>query len=143
MRKQKGAALPGAIILCTFLLVVSFAVSYLVIETVALAKVAKIEADQSLILSNGHNEFVSNGGNIPSDTTFNWQTYYDEGNPTVKGLVAYAKASQEMKFYSIYDFTNDKLLAYQTKEFYITSENVGNKTTFYLAGIVPYREVIS
>lgn len=143
MRKRKGAALPGAIILCTFLLIVSFGVSYMVVETITLSQLSKIEDDNHLIFSKSYNEFVASDGLLPSDTTFNWATYYNDGEPTVKALVASSKANNEMKFYTIYDFTNNKTIAYQTDEFYITSEIVGNKTTYYLAGLIPYREVIS
>lgn len=144
MRKRKGAALPSAVALCTFLLVVSFAVSYLVVETITIAKLAQMENQNELVFSTAHNEFVVSGGNLPADTSiFHWEEYHDEGDDTIKALVGYVKADNEMKFYSIYDFTNNKLLAYQTTKFYITSEIVGNKTTYYLAGMIPYREVIA
>ena len=145
MRKRKGAALPSAVILSTFLLVVSFAVSYLVIQAVTLAKLSNMYADDTITFSTVHNKFVASDGDdsaLPTDTKFSWQTYDDGVNDRVIALVACSKADETMKFYSIYDFEHDKLLAYQTSEFYITSNRVDNKTTYYLAGLIPYREVI-
>lgn len=136
MRKRKGAALPGAVILCTFLLIVSFTVSYIVIETISLSQYQKIVQSHNLIYQTAHNEFVKNNGALPTDTTFNWEVYEKEEDTNVKALAAYHKASDELEFYSIYDFEHDELLAYQTSSFYITTTTVGEQTTKYLGGIV-------
>ena len=129
MRMRKGAALPTAIIMCVFLLIVTFSVSAFVVQAVSLNNVHKIKSNRNLIYLKSNEEFISS--NPISDTSFNWEIYDGENN--IKALAAYGKTTDQMVFYSIYDFDNNEQLAYQTSNFYITT--VGE--TEYLGGIVP------
>ena len=129
MRKRKGAALPTAIIMCVFLLIISFSVSAFVVQAVSLNNVYRIKSNRNLIYLKSNQEFIS--GNPVSDTTLKWEIYDGENN--IKALAAYGRATDQMVFYSIYDFDNNEQLAYQTSNFYITT--VGDVN--YLGGIVP------
>ena len=132
MRKKKGAALPTAVILCMFMLVVTFGVTYLVIENFTVNRISEYENTAELIFLTSHNQYVKNNGDKTkiTDTTYDYEDYQKEGTD-IKALVAYSK-NGDMEFYSIYDFNENKLLAYQTSNFYITESGLG--------GIVPIEE---
>lgn len=129
MKRRKGYALPTAILLCSFLLLVSISVGTILFANTANNRIANQRATYDLIFSKAHNQFI-NGQEI-TNTTFTWEIYEKDDDANVKALAAYSKADA-LWFYSIYDFTNHETLAYQTKTFYIT-EFGGNQ---YLGGIV-------
>ena len=140
MRKKKGAALPTAIILCMFMLIVSFAVAYLVVDNFTINRISEFDANSELIFLTSHNEYIKNHDlSDITDTTYEYRNYEKQDNTNIKALVAYQKGNNEMKFYSIYDFEHDEVevLAYQTSNFYITNDGVYD----YLAGIVAIRNV--
>ena len=138
MKKKKGAALPTAIILCMFMLIVTFGVAYLVIDNFTVNRISELDNNAELIFLTSHNEYVkgikanssADISTIITDTTYVYKEY--KKNDDVRALVAKNLAG-EMKFYSVYDFDQDKLLAYQTSDFYITNDGVYD----YLGGIVP------
>ena len=55
MRKKKGAALPMAIILCMFMLIVSFAVSYLVVDNFTINRITEFDNNSELVFLTSHN----------------------------------------------------------------------------------------
>ncbi len=138
MKKKKGAALPTAIILCMFMLIVTFGVAYLVIDNFTVNRISELDNNAELIFLTSHNEYVkgikanasADISTIITDKTYVYKEY--KKNDDVRALVAKNLAG-EMKFYSVYDFDQDKLLAYQTSDFYITNDGVYD----YLGGIVP------
>ena len=134
MIKRKGYALPTAILLCTFLLLVSISVGTILFVNTSNNKITNIKATYDLIYLKTHNEFIANESIDEEDftnKTFKWEIYEKEDNNRIKALAAYSKAD-ELMFYSIYDFEHGDVLAYQTKSFYITTFGE-NK---YLGGIV-------
>lgn len=136
MKKRKGAALPTAVALCTFLLIITFVVTSLIVELSMLNRVTLKENNLETLSNKAFNTFVTNNGDISSldDTTYTWKTYNGEND--IKALVAYKNNSDSIVYYSVYDFTNRKVLAYQTSVTYI-KEVDGVKL---LAGIVPIGE---
>ena len=135
--KRKGAALPTAVALCTFLLIITFTVTTLILEISTINTINNMETKRNILFSESHNTFVSNNGDISSitDETYTWATYNGENN--IKALVAYMKNGNTIKFYSIYDFDNSKTLAYQTSVIYTTTNSEG---VTMLGGIVPIGE---
>ena len=118
MRNRKGAALPGAILICTFLMVVTFSVAYLVVHSATIKQIEGIQGDQHLEFESAYRHFKANNGDMSafSSDSFVYSTLAD-GN--VKAVIAKNKGAQ-MRFYAIHDFSSGKTLAYQTEDFYIT-----------------------
>lgn len=137
MNSRRGAALPTAVALCTFLLIISFVVTSIILEISMLNKLTNIETDRNLLFLQAHNLFIKHNGDISTleDTTYTWHTYDGENN--IKALAAYKNNSNEIKFYSIYDFDNEKTLAFQSSVTYVTTNNEG---VLMLGGIVPIVE---
>ena len=137
MRIRRGAALPTAVALCTFLLIISFVVTSIILEISMLNKLTNIETDRNLLFLQAHNLFIEHNGDISTleDATYTWHTY--EGENNIKALAAYKNYSNEIKFYSIYDFDNEKTLAFQSNVTYVTTNGEG---VLMLGGIVPIVE---
>lgn len=129
MKKHKGVALPTAIALCSFLLLVSISLGTILLMNSANNRVSRVKSNHEIIYLQSYNQFI-NEEEI-TDKTFNWETYIKEDNVYIKALAAYTK-SDNLSFYSIYDFENNELLAYQTSSFYI--KTVGED--IYLGGLV-------
>ena len=136
MKKRRGVALPTAIALCSMMLIVSITVGGILVAINA-TNIAnsKIEANELEFLKS-HEEFVNSSGDVTAVTS----TKYDyrsfeatiEGND-LKALVAYNKNSDTMRYYSIYDFTHDKVIAYQTSHLYVPMD----VNFYYIGGIIP------
>ena len=135
MKLRKAAALPGAIIICMLLLVISVTVCAFVIRNATNTTINNMLDQRALDFADYFNKFKQTG-----DTSLITQTKYTlkvyDGENNVKALTAKEKATDSLLFYGIYDFTNEKTLAYQTSSFYI--EEIAG--TSYLAGIVPMVE---
>ena len=132
MIKRKGYALPTAILLCSFLLLVSISVGTILFANTANNRIANQKSTYEMIFLKAHNEFI-NEQEI-TNTTFTWEIYEKDDDTNIKALAAYSK-SGTLWFYSIYDFLNHEVLAYQTKSFYITEFGESQ----YLGGIVRVR----
>lgn len=123
MKLRKGAALPGAIMLCFMLLIISYAVGASILQMVANSKIEAFKTEQKEVFATSYKEFLVsfNTENI-TDTKYQW-----ESNLTANyaGVAAYSKNSDELYFYAIYDKTNSKTIAYQTSNFYIDDGLLG------------------
>ena len=136
MRKQKGATLPSAIIFSTILLLVSIIIVSLVYQAALINKTNTIKENNSLIYLKSHNEYVSANHNKTaiSDEKYYWNDYHDGD---IYALVCTTtETSRNIKFYSIYDFEHDALLAYQESNIYIEERVVEEVTHYYLGGYV-------
>ena len=127
MRKRKGAALPLAVILCSFLLIVSFMISAFVLDASSYNTVSSVRDNRLFIFNEANLRFIA--GEEITDTLYSWEIY--DGEDNIKALAAYSN-SDSLAFASIYDFNHGKQLLYQTSNFYITT--VGEDQ--YLGGIV-------
>lgn len=124
MKLKRGAALPGAIILCTLMILVSLALSTIFLDMSATNYLHRNDDEKSLIYAESFNKFKLDGS-VPSNTSrFTWKSYADEN---VKALVAYEGST--VAFYAII-YRDTKVLAYQESNIYIDAENK-------LGGIVP------
>ena len=135
MKKRRGVALPAAIMLCSFLLIVSFGVSSFVISAAANNKVGEVLRNRRITFLQSHEQyFASMDVNSISDTTFTYRVFEKEGETSIKALCAYL-ANDELTSYAIYDFSdvrNKKVLAYQTSNLYVTTVD-GNQ---YVGGLI-------
>lgn len=142
MRRKKAAALPGAIALCSILLIVSITVSGTIITMVSENKINRMRLDYETEFLVAHEKFVADGGvsdieTLLGDTSFRPRVYTLNGT-NVKTLVAWKKNIDEIKYYSIVDFDTGDVLAYQTTNLYIY-EDLDN---WYVGGIVPISKEI-
>ena len=129
MRKQKGAALPGAVMLCVLLLVVSFSVAYLVVYNATIGKVDSVKSSYRIEFAEAFEKYKVGTavGDIHSDNL----VYSTISDGDTKALIGRNKGGI-MQAYGIYDFAHDKLLAYQDADFYITVRD-GHS---YLGGVL-------
>ena len=142
MRKRRGAALPGAIALVTMLLIVSITVTATIVTISTLNTINRLEANNEMEFLNMHERFVNGDGALPEpiSDTYRYQVYSDESdrvnNEYVKALVAWKKNVDEVKYYSIVDFSdvdNPVVLAYQTNYLYIIEDENYQYLGDYLA----------
>ncbi len=135
MRTKKGAVLPGAVMLCSLMLIVSVSVGFFVVQNALLNKTANVISNVELKLAKAHEQFVESDGDLSAITITNytWEKYEKEGDTSVKALIGLT-ANSSIRFFSVYDFTNGEVLAYQTQKFSITiGENqfiFGDSTVF-------------
>lgn len=140
--RRKGAALPGAIALCSILLIVSITVSGTIVALVSNNKINRMRAENDFEFMVAHEKFIAANGSsdaeiatLLGDVNFRPHVYEKVGNPNIKSLVAWKKNVDEIKYYSIADFTdldNIKILAYQTENLYITED----ENFIYVGGYV-------
>lgn len=123
MKLRKGAALPGAIMLCFMLLIISYAVGASILQMVANNKLEAFKTEQKEVFASSYKQFLAsfNTENI-TDTKYQWESELTEN---YAGLAAYSKNSDDLYFYAIYDITNEKTIAYQTSNFYKVDGKLG------------------
>ena len=133
MRKQKGAALPSAIMVVILLMAVTFGVSYLVIHNATLRRVEANNAAKRVEFAEAYEKFKANG-EIPAmeNSTYVYSKLEEAMELTGKKAIIAKTKGGRMDFYAIYDFDGNKTLAYQTEDFYITV--IGEKS--YLGGLL-------
>ena len=130
MMKRKGAALATAIMLCTFLLLITFGVTSLVIQTVNLNRASEISRDQKIAFIESSEKFYKADGSVTDPSIYNTAqlTYrrFDEGDYTA--LCAYV-GGDSLKFYAVYNFSTNEILAFQTSNLYVVDGKVGGLVT--------------
>lgn len=135
MRKRKGLALPGAVALCSFLIVMSFAVSIIVLQTFSNNKINNIYREQKILFAQSHAQFFESKGDKSAitDKSLTYRVY--SGEDDIKALCAFVGTRNELRYYAIYDFTvdNEKVLVYQTSNLYLKDID----GISYLGGLVP------
>ena len=131
MKKRRGAALAGAIILCSLIIAVSFGISAVFLNISANNIIRRVENQTSLEYEKAFNKFKNN--ETPANTTSITYKIYEK-DTNVKALVARRGSENRITFYAIYDFTGDgQVLAYQESHFDV--EYIDEK--LYLGGIGP------
>lgn len=129
MRKKKGAALPGAIMLCTLLMAVTFGVAFLVVNAATTSRVESIESAYRLEFESAYHYFLEHKNIAGFESqTFVYSTL-ESGN--TKSVLAKNKAGS-LCFYAIVDFDSGATLAYQTSDFYISVKDGKS----YLGGLL-------
>lgn len=122
MKKRRGVALPAAVMLCSFLLIVSFGVSSFVIVTATNNRVGEVFKNRRIAFLQSHEQyFNSMDFTLINDTTLTYKVFNKEDNDSIRALCAYLNTG-ELVCYAIYDFTDfdeRKVLAYQTDNLYV------------------------
>lgn len=131
MRKKRGAALPGAILLSSMVVLVSMGLALVLLETASYNNITVIENSKYNYFSENFNKFKVDSTLPENNENFTWKIY--EKDADVKALVARSKQGNVITFCGVYDFNQDLVLAYQIDNVYIKVEG----GTSYLAGIVP------
>ena len=135
MKKHQAFGVPTAIALCSLLLIVSMGVGATVVSISAMTKVRRVQSNYEIIYRASTNQFISVGEGCTvddiSDTTFEWAIY--DGENHIRALVA--ESASTVRFYAIYDFEHNDLLAYQSSKLFISEDGSGNKL---LGGLVIY-----
>jgi len=132
MRKKRGAALPGAIMLGSLIVFISMGIALILLETSSYNALVRTQDDVQIFFAESFNDFKDDGSLPKENEYFTWKIY-EKPATDIKALTAYYKSGNGIAFYAIYDFDLDKTLAYQTGSMYITMEG----GTQYLGGIVP------
>jgi|GEM_PF-3451094 len=129
MRKAKGAALPGAVLLGSLLLIVTFSVSYLVVYHATIGRIGSLKSTQRVEFAEAFEKYKARTsvGEIISENL----VYTSLSDGDIGALIGRNKGGF-MQAYAIYDFSLDALLAYQESDFYIEVRD-GHS---YLGGIL-------
>ena len=131
MKLRRGAALPGAIILGSFMVLIAMGLAIVLLDISGLNKVSRAYDSNEIVFAQGYKIFIEDGS-LPNETEYyTWKIY--EKDEDVKALTANYKSGNGIAFLAVYDFDQDKTLAYQVGNIYTT--NKGGVT--YLADIVP------
>ncbi len=131
MKLRRGAALPGAIILGSFMLLIGMGLALILLDISSLNKVSRTTDSKEIFFAQGYKIFTEDGSLPKSNEYYTWKIY--EKDEDVKALTALYKSGNGVAFYGIYNFDTDTTLAYQIDNVYTTTE--GGIT--YLGGIVP------
>ena len=131
MKLRRGAALPGAIILGSFMVLIAMGLAIVLLDISGLNKVSRAYDSNEIVFAQGYKIFTEDGS-LPNEIEYyTWKIY--EKDEDVKALTANYKSGNGIAFLAVYDFDQDKTLAYQVGNIYTT--NKGGVT--YLADIVP------
>lgn len=137
MRKRKGFAIPTALALSSVLLVVSIAVTSIILETSIFNRSVTLDDNHLLEFASAYEVFKREESveHIESNR-YRFRKFDLEGT-RISALAALKKTVDEIVFYSIYDFDTGKTLAYQTDSFYMPIRGDEEEAAYYLGGIVP------
>ena len=136
LRKRKAVALPGAIALASFMLIVSIAVSSIIVELITLNQIKTIVNQNNMHFAEIYSEFLSKDTGIGvagRETSINnfihdintmdgvkyrYRTYADanDANENYRAFVVYKLNEDTIIYYAIYDSSNPShpTIAYQT-----------------------------
>ena len=138
MKSRRGAALAGAIILCSLIITVSFAISAVFLNISSDNIVRRVENQRSLDYAQAFNRFKA-GEDLDLSAKYRAEVYAKDAN--VKALVIKGSTSGTMLIYAIYDFDLEhekNTLAYQESHFDV--KYIEEK--LYLGGIGPFELVV-
>lgn len=143
--KKKGVAILSAIILMTIVISISGLLFALITSSNLKNKIQKNRFEKYMITQKIFSDFVDNGI-IDGEYNLNIELL-DNSNDTktgIQGVVAKLINSNfktDLYYYCVYDFDNNKILAEQSDNFYITIKTIDNVNYYYLADLIRYKEV--
>ena len=144
-KREKGIAIVSALIFMTIIIAVSGLIFTLMASLNVKNIVQKKKIEQQITFQQIKKDFKEDG-KINGEYDYNIEIF-NNTNASKSGVQAvvvkkYSSASAtDLLYYMIYDFDNQKILAEQTENFYITIKNVDDVNFYYLANIVKYKEV--
>ena len=140
--KKKGAALLSVIVLLSVVVSFSLVIFALIINSNATTAYISTTIKKEIVTNKIFADFVDNQV-VDGEYDFDIDIYTAEENANIKAVVVKKNgaSAENLYFYGIYDFENEKALAKQAKNFELTTKVVDGKTYYYLADIVKYKEV--
>ena len=143
--KKRGVAIASALIFMTIIIVVSGLLFTLMASLNTKNIFQKKKLERYLLLQQIKQDFADNG-TINGEYEYNVEIF-DNANPPQNGVQAVvakednSSSSTNIIYYVVYDFDNQKILAEQTENFYLTIKNIDGVDFYYLANLVKYKEV--
>lgn len=144
-RRKRGVALVSAIIFMTIIVAVSSLLFTLMASLNFKNIVEKKKIERYATLQQIKKDFIDDGV-VNNEYDYDVETF-NNSNMAQSGVqaVVVKKDSNlpntDLIYYVVYDFDNQKLLAEQTENFYITIKNTDGVDFYYLANLVKYKEV--
>ena len=137
LARHSGMGVPTAILMCAMLLIVSYGVTSAIIVSASLSRVASVREGNEILFKETTSHFINGGKDFAAsdieDTTFTWKVLFnDTKEDDIHALVA--EQHDELRFYAVYNYATEDLLAFQSSHFYTTT--VAGDT--YLAGLIKY-----
>lgn len=139
--KKKGIAIPTVVVLMSVIVAFSLLLINLVVGAQISTKAQAMELEKQITISQMKLDFAQNGTLIGTYSQ-SFEIFENEQNQNQKALVV-KKSNQsdfDLYFLFIYDFEQNKVLANQTANFAISEKQIGEKTYYYLADIIKYKE---
>ena len=144
-RKKKGVAIVTALIFMTIIIAVTGLLFALMASLTSKNIIQKNKLKRFVTLQQIKNDFIDNGF-IDAEYEYDVQIF-NNSNATQSGVQAVVvkkdnvESSIDLIYYVVYDFDNQKVVAEQTENFYLTIKNIDNVDFYYLANLVKYKEV--
>ena len=135
--RKKGFALPAVLVLMSIVVALSLLSFSVALLSVTNKQVAKTKLDKNIILTTLCQKFLA-GESVQNTDDFNVSVLTSEENTFVKALVLESARTSNLYFYAIYDFGNEKMIAYQTQNFYLSTKQHNDKDYFYLMDMIRY-----
>ena len=142
--KKKGAVLASVVVLMVIVIAISMLVFALTLGASISNKYENSKLAKEVTTNKLYADFVDNQIiNDEYDEFLDIQIYVSDDNSNIKAVVAKNKnaIAKNLYFYCIYDFSQNKVLAKQSQDFYLTKKIYNGVEYYYLADIVRYVEV--
>ena len=139
-KKNKGIAIPSAIVLMAFVICFSLLLLTLVIINNLSTKYQTILLEKQIAVAKMQKDFITDGV-IDGEYNLYCQVIVNEGNVNQKALIvkkSNTASATNLYYLCIYDFEQNKILANQTENFDISKKVVENIEYYYLADLIKY-----
>ena len=143
--KKKGVAIVSAVIFMTIIVAVSGLLFTLMASLNLKNLQQKNKLQRYITMQQIQREFVANG-EVTGEYQYDVEVF-NNSNLTKQGVQAVvvkkdsSSSATDLIYYVVYDFDNQKILAEQTQNFYITIKDISGTDFYYLADLVKYKEV--
>ena len=137
--KKRGVALLSVIVMMSVVVCFSLLIYTLIISS-NVANIYEKTISKKIILTNKiFDDFVDNG---VIDNEYEIAVKVFSENENLKAVVAKNENSDDTNLYflAVYDFENNKIIARQSDNFYITIKQYEGRNYYYLADVVRYKE---
>ena len=139
--KKKGVALPSVIALMGVVVAFSLLMITLAVGSNISYQSQTLQLNKQITVNKMKVDFVDDGV-VDGEYDHSYEIVENDQNPNQKALVVKKKNNSDIDLYFlfVYDFAENKVLANQTESFAISTKQVGEKTYYYLADIIKYKE---
>jgi hypothetical protein len=143
--KKKGVAILSALVLMTVVIIISGLLFAINTSSNLKNRKQKYNIEKYITTTKIFNDFIDNG-QIDGEYTFDIEII-DNFHNAKEGIQAIvvkkinATSTIDLYYYCIYDFDNKTVLAEQSGNFYLTTQNIDNVDYYFLADLIKYKEV--